>query len=555
MTYLLAISIGPVQDFIAAGRKTADLKAGSQLLVDAAKAVVDELEKNEATLIFPSSKDDEPPNKLLCRVDDNPQALVAQLREVARQTVRDQWLSMMEDKAMNRARGAIRDESIADDQLDNLLEFYAAWVQESGDYKTDRERVEKLLAGRKATREFALPISNERVPKSPLDPSRDGIFKVGAGFRLVDSALGYPLWLKPRETLDAISVLKRWKGRASDSAPSTATMAFRNIEPKLDQVKPPELDQMRNLAHDLPAGIDMGDLMFPSRTDQAMKELEEQANSLPTDQSERARTPLKDHKDHKLDLWRKNLLKSIDISGECPPYYAILVADGDRMGKHISEMSRVEEHQEFSNKIAAFAKGVEGIVSNHHGFTVYAGGDDVLALLPVNTALDCADKLRENFKATGCTMSAGIAVVHHIENLHVCLEWARKAEKAAKKERDSVAVALHTRGGEAHTVATQWGDLPTWTKCIQAFDPSKKELARGFPYELRNLAREAKDTALGSNKTVLLEEGKRIIERKEGGQSALLEDKWFNNAETLETFSKLLIIARFLAQYDQWKVK
>lgn len=211
MTHLLAISIGPVQDFIAAGRKTADLKAGSQLLVDVAKAVVDLLPNNG--LIFPSSKDDEPPNKILCKVDGDPQALVAQLREAALKTVQNQWSSMMEDKAMNRVKSAIRDESVADDQLNNFLEFYAAWVQESGDYKTDRERVEKLLAGRKATREFALPTSNERVPKSPLDPSRDGIFKVGAGFRLVDSALGYPLWLKPRETLDAISVLKRWKGR------------------------------------------------------------------------------------------------------------------------------------------------------------------------------------------------------------------------------------------------------------------------------------------------------------------------------------------------------
>ncbi len=36
-------------------------------------------------------------------------------------------------------------------------------------------------------------------------------------------------------------------------------------------------------------------------------------------------------------------------------------------------------------------------VAEHHGALVYSGGDDVLAFLPLDTALDCAGALRASF--------------------------------------------------------------------------------------------------------------------------------------------------------------
>lgn len=57
MEYLFQVSIGPVQSFIASARKTQDLRFGSQLLSELAKAVakriVDESEQN--ILIFPAT--------------------------------------------------------------------------------------------------------------------------------------------------------------------------------------------------------------------------------------------------------------------------------------------------------------------------------------------------------------------------------------------------------------------------------------------------------------------------------------------------------------------
>ena len=54
MKHLLAISIGPVQDFIAASRRTNDLYAGSTMLAELAKAVAHLLAQHGA-LIFPAS--------------------------------------------------------------------------------------------------------------------------------------------------------------------------------------------------------------------------------------------------------------------------------------------------------------------------------------------------------------------------------------------------------------------------------------------------------------------------------------------------------------------
>lgn len=69
MEYLLAISVGPVQNFIAAARRTADLTAGSQLLSQIAGEIARFLQqKYEAELIFPAESSDTQLNKLLCLV-------------------------------------------------------------------------------------------------------------------------------------------------------------------------------------------------------------------------------------------------------------------------------------------------------------------------------------------------------------------------------------------------------------------------------------------------------------------------------------------------------
>ena len=54
MSHLLAIAVGPVQDFIAAARRTRDLWFGSDLLSEISRAVAKAVEDQRGRLIFPA---------------------------------------------------------------------------------------------------------------------------------------------------------------------------------------------------------------------------------------------------------------------------------------------------------------------------------------------------------------------------------------------------------------------------------------------------------------------------------------------------------------------
>jgi len=56
------------------------------------------------------------------------------------------------------------------------------------------------------------------------------------------------------------------------------------------------------------------------------------------------------------------------------------------------------------------------------------------------------------------TMSAGIAIVHHLSPLGPALQEARNAERAAKRRfgRNAIAVTLRKRSGEPMLVGAQW---------------------------------------------------------------------------------------------------
>lgn len=206
------------------------------------------------------------------------------------------------------------------------------------------------------------------------------------------------------------------------------------------------------------------------------------------------------------DLWR-TIQEQRKKLGSPPAYYAILHMDGDEMGLWLSghrgpkvgecihpqvrevlekladeRISRAMDalrpmnpalHVALSEALSNFASHfVPEIVKQHEGSLVYAGGDDVLALLPTACAIDCADNLRQTFSsdwrqaADGreyllmgrkATVSAGIAVVHHKEDLRLALDAARHAERAAKDGgRDAVTLSIWPRSGVHVQVAFAW---------------------------------------------------------------------------------------------------
>ncbi len=545
MTHLLSISIGPVQPFIEAARRTADLTAGSDLLVEIAKAVAQSVKDQGGTLIFPAPDDNDEisdgPNKILAEVTGDPKTNADTAQAAAQKVLADAWAKALVSEVKPHVNM-----DLADAQIESFLEFYAAWVPVNGNYAQARKDVERLLAGRKALRDFEQPISSAGIPKSPLDPARDSVI-------LESMPRGKsPLFLKKAEHLDAVSLIKRVLGRnnSGDGHPvkSTTQLAAVRLVDVLQKGAPTETTNLTQYAKTLPSGIREEDLLYPGRRDDAAA-AGELVNDNGVDQPGQAKQ------------LAEAALKAAGF-GIAPPdwasYYAILCADGDRMGKLLGAMTIPAKHVAFSLKLSAFAQAANGIVASHGGHCVYSGGDDVVALLPTHKALDCAAELAKAFHTeVRGNLSVGVAIVHHMDPLQISLERAREAEREAKKVRNSLAVALHTRGGEPRIVAEQWASdykLTTWDEWEKAFR-DKDGLSHGFPYELRHLAREAKGVLSAGT---LKDEADRILKRKQGGTGnkpylGSLEEAIGQccNADRLESLVAKLIICRFLAQYPE----
>jgi len=243
-----------------------------------------------------------------------------------------------------------------------------------------------------------------------------------------------------------------------------------------------------------------------------------------------------------------------DLRGD--KYYAVLCLDGDRMGKWLSgenappllgqlsgdgvksffkdnwspppgvrlpaeNVPRAltpSYHAAFSEALANFASYcVKPIIDHFNGQLIYAGGDDVLAMLPAHSAIDCADALQMAFrglkpedasppaaramldifdyewcemvkknypvgflklKESGggrpawpmlvpgprATASVGIAVAHIKAPMQEVIQAARDAESVAKNAgRDGFCLIVMKRSGETHAFTAHWPLAPKWT--------------------------------------------------------------------------------------------
>jgi CRISPR-associated protein Cmr2 len=221
-------------------------------------------------------------------------------------------------------------------------------------------------------------------------------------------------------------------------------------------------------------------------------------------------------------------------------YYAILVMDGDKMGELVSGknvkatwasamhpdiVNRMQQdnfdrnyrdpwrklydnrqgnrlkqrlltsdiHAAISESLGDFAlHGVSRIISQHKGRLIYAGGDDVCAVLPLSTALLAARQIRKYYRSgfmfinldgtpedingaftcrpgklclhlgQACSISAGILICHHKEPLSAMINQAEHLLKEyAKKQcdRDACAIELRKRSGGSRFFMAKWDQV------------------------------------------------------------------------------------------------
>ncbi|WP_053959475.1 Cas10/Cmr2 second palm domain-containing protein [Sulfobacillus thermosulfidooxidans] len=154
-----------------------------------------------------------------------------------------------------------------------------------------------------------------------------------------------------------------------------------------------------------------------------------------------------------------NKLKEFKSSPDT--YFAILLMDGDHLGR----LLRTFPPRDVSAALKEFTERVPEIVQNHEGELIYAGGDDVLALFPVENSLTASVALREHYarvmKGMG-TISAAIVYGYYHAPLTELIHYAHYVlDHIAKDEngRDSLALAVMTSGGPSSTWATKWDVL------------------------------------------------------------------------------------------------
>lgn len=167
----------------------------------------------------------------------------------------------------------------------------------------------------------------------------------------------------------------------------------------------------------------------------------------------------------------RNVLKQAELS-EPSPFYAILIMDGDSLG---SQMSDATKQTRISQGLNAFTNKVPELVETHDGFLVYAGGDDVLALVTVNKAVALALALRECYCACFekqnrqdssnpvITSLSGALVFAHSKNplTLVLAEAHRLLDDIAKERtgRDALAIEVLKPGGLYALWSQPWAHL------------------------------------------------------------------------------------------------
>lgn len=508
-------TLGPVQGFVAQARRTRDFWAGSFLLSWLSAVAMQAVIKQHGVIIFPkvssdyldwlenkgqypSPKQGCVPNRFkggLAKVpqDFNPNQ-VTQSVQLAWQAIAEQvWQQDLSGCDPNTR-------AIWDRQVSQFWEI--SWVL------SDDETESNLLDRRKNWRSY-LPPEEAGVKCMMMDgwqelsgistPNAKGLNQFWERIRQQgDTTLISDL--RENEYLCATAFIKRrfahcfedlkvampggwtlhgWK--VSSSVPSVAYIA---AAPWLAQVlrQAPETalktfhDAAKKLTHgygEYPTWLDCIDQAVLTRGDGQLfwnsKSLDgnvffesalENKNIYPDQtQAKRVKSALKALRDSITD---KNITP-------VSPFYAVLMMDGDSLGSYMSD---INNQKSISEGLESFTQGVQAIVEKHSGFLVYAGGDDVLALLPLEYALNCAKALRDHYlksfkeyPSIKTTLSGAIEYAHIKMPLGKVLADAHHLLDAIAKDttgRDAIAVRVWKPGG----LHLEWS-IP-WKKAIDS---------------------------------------------------------------------------------------
>lgn len=547
------ITVGPVQSLIAQARRTQDLWVGSQLLQQLIRAGIETAQKEGADIIAPDinalARGGSVPNRFIFRCADS--ATAEKVIGDTRKAVTDAWNTYAK-RTRTYFTVPLRDgglgmeinEKIWQRQIDPQywLEVYAATHSVEDDARFGKDVFKLLMqniAAQKLVRAspqhpdgepgYKCSVTGEHEALHDQESGEIALPVLRAYWNIVRENQRNSALLSKDERLSAFSIVKRFGHEANpdlriERFPSTSSIASANIRRRLlehwqairSEVET-YLTTLENLyrRHQANAYFTQPEVLpsyhdvLPNnweRDDALLRFLKLDGDFLYLDHLQPR--PLAEHMgtvqhrdlDRRLmDNARVALKTLYDVAAqhkisEPSSYYAVLAMDGDQMGEAAEAFETAEEYRDFSGGLTRFARDTMfPTVENAVGRVVYAGGDDLLALLPLSDVFAAAEAIRKAFPraANYKTISAGIAIVHRMHPLQAAVRAAKRAEHTAKDiyrtAEGAFAFEVLRRSGEPQSGGSTWvraGTSVMDTVIALRDAMSAKDIAHGLASDL-----------------------------------------------------------------------
>lgn len=462
--YLFLFTIGPVQSFIAQARKTHDLRAGSFLLSQLVDSTMEKLSKlvDNPEILFPHKKIKYKPNRFLVKIETkSPEKIGKNLETFVKEEFEKISREILHKEGITtKVDFKKKCEEPFKKQITTFLQVF--WVIipiRKQTYAETYVNLERYLGATKNIRSFKqLNEIGDWGRKCSLCGERSALFyrekrRYHSPFAIPLTNLSIKFF---NEDLCAICFTKRFinshfKTDELRDYPSTAEISLMDTLNKLG----PKLSPFKGL---FGKNFDH-QLYFEENLNKRAFEL----NDLPFEKKERAKEQL------------EKIKKTAKVEGlQFPRYYALIMFDGDDMGKWLSGAYLKDSkllpdfHNNMSKTLGNFAEKVEKIITEKKGRLIYAGGDDILAFINLNHLLPVLKELRAEFPNFGklaatsnnqiSTPSCGVCIAHYKTPLSTVRNWSKKMEVKAKelKGKDAIGFAYLRHSGAITKSVFKW---------------------------------------------------------------------------------------------------
>lgn len=488
--YLLKFGFGGVQDFIAQARKMRDIAAGSWIISEMSHAAARKADSHGARLLLPTLPLESPahwPHQLLLHFEEQEvtlRDLATQMNERAFATWKEAFESAREQAVKQGFQNYfIDDRQMELGQLSSTFDtFWIAVECEAADenFPKSYSRLSRLFDHRRHTRTF------EQLPVF-LDPARhEHRTCVICGVR---AAIFQPKNRSDDDNLCAACVVKRFH-----PVPRSLISELGSTH-RLARNRFLHATRFKSLRDDLFGHVPKG-----TNSDQLVGSVLDQLDDPASLKSITLKAENSSVKNAEEMFYPKG--RPVEILEEVLglAYYAIVVYDGDKMGKWLSgeyfaaEADLATCQSQLSATLFQFASTLADKAAALRAAIVYAGGDEGLVFCPLDSILPFLaliqsewEKARSEllemlgtdllYSSPAPTLTAHASIVHAKEPLQPVIRELHKHLATAKERLDGncFSILAHPRSGaEAHMLAP-WEDLSAYISFIESLSNWRSE--------------------------------------------------------------------------------